>query len=206
MDLRKSAGLRLGALALLLVTAACSGNSLGTLGDIIGAASAPAGGTQQGQLTAEVRAVDTQQRRIQVATQDGQSGWIRFDQNTTVVYRQQQYNVTSLERGDVVLMQVQETSQGELYVSRIDVQQSVQERTGSSTNTNVRQYSGRVGQIDYDRGLFILQTQSGNYTVSLPYNPPRATVDYFRRLRTGDTVNLEATSIGSGRVEIYRFL
>ena len=59
------------------------------------------------------------------------------------------------------------------------------------------QFTGRVGQIDYERGLFILQTQNGNYTVSLPYNPPQATVDYFRRLRTGDNVRLEATSLGT---------
>lgn len=195
-------GARVATLALLLGTAACSGNTLGTIGDVLGGAAAPPAG-REGQLSAEVRAVDTQARRIQVATSNGQTGWVLYDQNTAVIYRQQQYDVSALERGDVVLMQVQETSQGDMYVSRIDVQQSVQERTGGGT---VMQFAGRVAQIDYDRGRFVLQTQSGNYTVSLPYNPPQATLDYFRRLRTGDSVRLEATSLGEWRVEIYRFL
>ena len=191
--------------ALLLTTAACGGNTLGTLGDILGGAMGqPAG--QSGEVRAEVRSVDTQRQEIQVATEQGQTGAVRYDQNTTVIYRQQQYPVTALERGDVVRMQVQETQQGVLYTSRIDVEQSVQERSGTTGSGALQQFAGRVGQIDYDRGVFILQTQSGNLTVSLPYNPPQATLDYFRRLRSGDTVRLEATSIGNARVEIYRFL
>lgn len=195
----------LAALGLALVASACSGNSLGTLGDILGGGGSTGG--QQGQLTAEVRAVDTSRQAIQVTSQEGQTGYVRYDQNTVVVYQQQQYPVTALERGDVVVMQVQEDAQGNLYTARIDVQQSVQERSGQSTGTgSVQQFQGRVGSVDHDRGWFVLQTQSGNVTVSLPYNPPQATLDYFHRLRTGDTVRLEATPIGSGRVEIYRFL
>lgn len=197
----------LAALTVLLATTACAGNSLGTLGDILGGAGGTGGtGARQDQLTAEVRAVNTSQRLIQVATQQGQTGNVQYDQNTVVVYNQQQYPVTALERGDIVLMQVTEDTQGNLYVSRIDVQQSVQERTGQTPGGTVQQLTGRVGQIDQQRGLFVLQTQSGNITVTLPYNPPQATRDYFLRLRTGDTVHLEAIPLGSNRVEIYRFL
>jgi hypothetical protein len=194
-----SGTLRAMPVALVLAAAGCSGNTLGTLGDIIGM---PSGATQTGQLTAEIRQVDPQQERIQVRTQDGQSGYVQFDQNTVVVYRQQQYSVTALERGDVVTMQVQQDSRGNLYASRIDVQQSVQERTG---NTGLLQFYGRVGAIDHSRGLFVLQTQTGNITVSLPYNPAKATRDYFHRLRAGDTVRVEATMIGDDRAELYRF-
>lgn len=192
--------------ALLLTTAACGGNTLGTLGDILGGAVGQPGAQSSGELRAEVRSIDTQRQEIQVATEQGQTGAVRYDQNTAVTYRQQQYQVSALERGDVVRMQVQETSQGALYVSRIEVEQSVQERSGNTGTGALQQYTGRVGQIDYDRGVFLLQTQNGNLTVSLPYNPPQATVDYFRRLRSGDTVRLEATSVGTARVEIYRFL
>jgi exosome complex RNA-binding protein Csl4 len=197
----------LAALALALAGTACGGNSLGTLGDIIGASSAPAGNAQS-QLTAEVRSVDSQRQRIELRTQQGETGWVQYDQNTAVVYRQQQYPVTALERGDVVVLQVQESAQGGAYVSRIEVQQSVQERSGTTggTGADLVQISGRIGQIDHDRGLFVLQGQNGNVTVSLPYNAPQATVDYFRRLRTGDSVRLEAAPLGSGRMEIYRFL
>jgi hypothetical protein len=163
----------------------------------------PSGAQQTGQLSAEVRQVDTQQQRIQVVTQDGQSRYVHFDQNTVVVYRQQQYPVTVLERGDIVTIQVQQDSRGTLYTSRIDVQQSVQERSGSS---GLVQVYGRVSSIDHDRGTLVLQTQSGNVLVSLPYNPPRATLDYFNRLRVGNTIRLEATMTGTNRAEIYRFL
>jgi hypothetical protein len=111
--------------AFVLAAAGCSGNTLGTLGDILGM---PSGAAQTGQLAAEIRQVDTQQQRIQVRTQDGQSGYVQYDENTVVVYRQQEYAVTALERGDVVTLHVQQDARGNLFTSRIDVQQSVQER------------------------------------------------------------------------------
>jgi hypothetical protein len=56
---------------------------------------------------------------------------VLYDQQTVVVYRQQQYPVTALERGDVVNLQLLQTGQNDVYVSRVDVVQSVQERTGA---------------------------------------------------------------------------
>lgn len=190
----------------------CAGTNLGQLGDILGGAMGGmggAGGQQQGQLVVEVQGVDARQQVIAVRTQQGQQGNVLFDQNTIVTYQNQQYPVTALERGDVVAMQVQQTQQGQPYVSRIDVQQSVQERTGQSTGGMGGQYQqmyGRVGQVDHNRGMFQLQTQQGTVVVQMPYNPGPATNDYFRRLRNGDTVRLEGTFIGNGRVELYRFI
>jgi outer membrane biogenesis lipoprotein LolB len=113
--------------AALLLLSACSG--LGSLGDILGSI----GGTgqqqqQQGQMQVEVQQIDTNGQRIYMRTQNGQSGYVRFDSQTQVIYRQQQYPVTALERGDIVVMQVQQISQNELYASRIDVTQSVRDR------------------------------------------------------------------------------
>lgn len=195
-------------LALMLVVAlpACAGNTLGALGDILGGAGMPGSGGQQGQISAEIRQVNTQQQTIQVATPEGQTGNVYYDQNTVVVYRQQQYPVTALERGDLVMLQVQETAQGSLYTNRIDVQTSVRERTGQTGAGAVQQFSGRVSQIDHNRGLFVLQLQSGTVTVSVPYNAPQATIDYFHRLRVGDNVRLEAAPVDAGVVQIYRFL
>jgi hypothetical protein len=195
----------------------CAGTNLGQLGDILGGAM---GGTgqqgQNGQMVVEVQGVDTRQQVIAVVTQQGQQGNVMFDQNTVVTYQNQQYPVTALERGDVVAMQVQQTQQGQPYVSRIDVQQSVQDRNGQGTsggvynggngNAQLQQVSGRIGQIDHDRGMFQLQTQQGTFVVSLPYNPGNATTDYFHRLRTGDTVRLEGTVTANGRMELYRFM
>ncbi|HEX6372369.1 MAG TPA: hypothetical protein VF006_25845 [Longimicrobium sp.] len=192
----------------------CAGTNLGQLGEILGGAMGGVGGAgqQQGQVVVEVQGVDTRQQVIQVRTQEGQQGNVMFDQNTVVTYQNQQYPVTALERGDVVAMQLQQGQQGQTYVSRIDVQQSVQERTGQGGTGTVggsgqmQQVSGRVGQIDHTRGTFQLQTQQGTFVVSLPYNPGNATTDYFNRLRTGDTVRLEGTVTGQGRLELYRFI
>jgi hypothetical protein len=197
----------------------CAGTNLGALGDILGGAMGGMGGAgqQQGQLVVEVQGVDTRQQVIAVRTQQGQQGNVIFDQNTVVVYQNQQYPVTALERGDVVAMQVQQTQQGAPYASRIDVQQSVQERTGQTSGNGtyggtsggmgqLQQLYGRVGQVDYNRGMFQLQTQQGTVVVQMPYDPGPATNDYFRRLRTGDTVRMEGTFTGNGRVELYRFI
>lgn len=195
-----------GALALgaALLLSGCAGNQLG---EIIGAATGQPAADAAGSAQAEIQGVNTQQRTIQVVTQSGQSGSVRYDDRTVVVYRNEQYPVTALERGDIVLLTLQDV-QGTTYVSRIDVQQSVQDRTGSSSSgpSNVMQYTGRVSQVNQTNGTFIMQTTNGNITVSLPYNPPQATLDYFRRLRNGDTVRLEAIPLANARVEIYRFL
>jgi hypothetical protein len=198
--------------ALVAVTAAatmagCAGNTLGALGEVLGTVlSAPAGGGADQRVAVEIRSVDTRQQLIQVATQEGQTGAVRYDANTVVVYQNQQYPVTALERGDLVTMQLQDV-QGSLYTPRIDVQQSVQDRGGAAGGAgSVVQLTGRVAQIDQNAGAFLLQTQQGNVTVALPRNPPQATVDYFRRLRNGDTVRLEAVPVSQTRVEIHRFL
>lgn len=196
--------------ALLTAATGCSGalGNLGALGDILGAAGRQ-DGSQSGQVSAEIQQVDPQRQVIQIRTEEGQTGSVRYDQNTEVVYQQQQYPVTALERGDLVVLQVQRDGQGNLYVGRVDVRQSVQERTGqrSTEAGQLQQLAGRVRQIDHDRGMFELQTQNGGVvTVSLPYNAPQATVQYFQRLRSGDSVRLEGTVLGAGRVELYRFL
>lgn len=198
--------------AAALTLSGCAGTNLGALGDILGGAMGGAGQQgQNGQVLAEVQGVDTNRQLISLRTQDGQTGNVLFDQNTVVIYQQQQYPVTALERGDVGYFQLQQTGQnGGVYASRVEVTQSVQERNGQTTsNTGSGRYQqlyGTVGQVDYNRGWFELRTQQGNATVSLPYNAPSTTVNAFNRLRTGQTVRIEGEVMGNGRVELYRFL
>src|SRR5690606_28743389 len=136
------------------------------------------GGAQQGQVLVEVQGVDARQQAIQVRTEQGESGAVLFDENTVVIYQQQQYPVTALERGDVALMQLQQVDQNRLYTPRVDVQQSVQERTGQTSSGNgLSQLSGEVGQIDQDRRTFELRTQQGVYTVILPENVGAGTLE-----------------------------
>ena len=204
-----SLGRRAAVLLAVLAAPGCAGGNLGALGDILaGAAGLPGGGGQQGQVVAEVQGVDTRQQLIQVRTQDGRSGALLYDQNTVVVYQQRQYQVTNLERGDVVAIQVQQTGQGGAYASRIDVQQSVQERSGRSGDAGGqrRQSSGRVRQVDHQRGWVMLEdTYGGRVTVTLPYNPGSTTVTQFNRLRAGDSVRFEGTQLATDRVELHRF-
>jgi hypothetical protein len=198
------------AAAAVLSLSGCAGTNLGALGDILGGTLGGAGnGQQNGQILAEVQGIDAGRQVIQLRTQEGQTGNVLFDQNTVVVYQNQQYSPTALERGDVAYFQLQQTQQGSTYASRIDVQQSVQDRTGQTTAPGGGQRQelyGTVGRIDYNQGWFELRTQSGTATVTLPYGVGDATRDYFSRLRTGATVRIEGTNLGSGRVELYRFI
>lgn len=195
-----------------LAMAGCAGGNLGALGDILGGAMG-GGGAQQGQILVEIQGVDTRQQVIGVVTEDGRRGNLVFDSNTTVVYRQQQYPVTALERGDVAAIRVQETQQGALYASHVEVRQSVQERSGQAapgtgtTSTGTALYqeaSGTVGTVDTQRGWFELRTTQGTYAATLPANPPAELVRSFNALRTGQNVRIEGVFLGNGRVELAR--
>jgi hypothetical protein len=107
--------------AALLLTSGCS--NLGSLGNVLGSV---LGGqsAQQQQIDAEIQQVDASGGRLYVRTQDGQTGTIRVDSRTQVVYNNQQYPVTALERGDVVRIQLQQTQNNELYATRIEVLRS----------------------------------------------------------------------------------
>lgn len=96
-------------LAALLLTAACgSGGGLGSIGDIIlGSPSS----TQSSDVRGVVDYVDTGSRSITLdvtyvnnlrSTGSNQRGTIYYDSNTRVVYQNQQYAVTDLERGDEI--------------------------------------------------------------------------------------------------------
>lgn len=190
------------AIPISLGLSACAGNlgGLGDIGDILGGAM----GGGQNQVRAEIQSIDSNRQTIDVITEDNRRGSVRYDGNTQVIYRQQQYPVTALERGDIVVMQIQQGTSGETYVGRIDVEQSVQERSGGSGQ--LQTVSGSVSQIDRNQGAFLLRTQQGsNITVTLPYNPASQTVDRFNRLRQGDHVTVEGTFISQSRLEIYRF-
>jgi len=113
------------AAATLVLFAGCS--NMGSIGNVLGSVLGGMGGQrqqQQQQLDAEIQQVDANGGRLYVRTQDGQNGTIRVDNNTMVVFNNQRYPVTSLRRGDVVRIQLQQTQNNELYAARIDVLRS----------------------------------------------------------------------------------
>jgi hypothetical protein len=196
--------------AALLVVSGCA--QAGGIGDILGGVlggQQPVGGTETGAVVAEVRAVDTRNQVIEIRTDDGQNADIRYDQNTRVVYRQQEYPVTALEPGDVVRMNVQRSG-NEYYTQDIQVQQSVQERqgdTGAYDSDELYQFSGTVDQIDQTRGLFTLRARNGEVvTVAMPYNATSSARDRFQRLRRGNSVAVEGRFVAEERIELTRFL
>ena len=195
--------------AALLIAGGCQTGGIGDiLGGVLGGGQQPAGGTEGGAVVAEIRSVDDYNRVIEIRTNDGQNADIRYDQNTRVVYRQQQYEVTALEPGDIVRMDVSRSG-NEYYTRDIQVQQSVQERrgeTGAFDPDALYQLSGNVEQIDYSRGLFALRTSNDEVvTVSMPYNLTSATRDRFERLRRGNSVAVEGRFVGEDRLELTRF-
>lgn len=108
--------------AALIAASGCS--NLGSVGDILGSVLGGQQQRQQQSLDAEITQVDANNGRLYVRTQDGQTGTIRVDNQTQVVFNNQRYPVTSLERGDVVRIQLQQTQNNEMYATRIDVLRS----------------------------------------------------------------------------------
>jgi hypothetical protein len=198
------------AAALTLVSAGCAQTA--GIGDILGGVlggGTPAG-MESGAVVAEVQGIDTNNQVLQFRTEQGQNVNIRFDSRTRVVYQQQEYPVTSLERGDVVRATVSQTNNNEYYTSYIEVQQSVQDRTGGTgsgtVDNRLYQLQGSVDQIDYSRGLFTMRTSNGSIlTVAMPYNPRVADKDRFERIRRGDNVRVEGRYVSQNRLELERF-
>jgi len=123
-----------------------------------------------------------------------------------VVYQQQEYPVTALERGDQVGMRIQQTQQGAAYTDYIIVTQSVQEAGGGGMGSSgLQQAEGRVGWVDANRGQFELRA-SRSVVVALPYNPSSTDVNRFRQLRQGDYVRVQGRLVAQDRLELERFM
>lgn len=194
-------------LAALVAVGGCGGGLGGALGDILlGGAGSPAG--QEGVVTVEVQQVRQAQSDIVVRTQDGQQGSILYDRNTQVVYQNQEYPVTALERGDVVDMRVQQVQQG-YYADLIQVRTPVQERQGTSGTApaqDIYRLEGTIGTIDVSRSMFELNmTQGGTLQVEIPANAPAATHERLREYRTGDYVRVEVRPLDQQRAQLVRF-
>lgn len=196
---------RVTAAALLLASSACS--SAGGLGSILG--SVLGGGTGSGsggnQLSGYIQGVDTRNQRIGVQQSNGQTVVVQYDNNTQVLYNNQNYPVTSLENGDQVTLRVQQLQNGGYYTDVVQVDRSV---TGPSTTQqgNVQLLQGTVRQIDQQNGLFLLDASNGSrVTVSLPQQVSRNDLDRFRNLRVGDYARLYGVYLNNTRVELRQF-
>lgn len=184
-----------GIVPLLLVSTACS-----QLGNVLGGV---LGSPQSNQVSGYIEGVDTRTQQLAIQTSNGQRVVLSYDSQTAVVYQNQQYPVTALERGDQVTARVQQTSNGEYYTDLVQVDQSVT-NTGNASG-NVQSFQGTVGQIDRSNGLFRLDGYNTSVVVSLPYNVRQTDLNTFNNLRVGDRVRLYGVLVNNSRVELRQF-
>ncbi len=189
---------------LLIPAAACSTMSLGTLADVLATGGVYGGGSE---LSGEVRALDTRRQEIEVQPGWGQSQRVEYDGRTVVVYRQRQYEVRDLQRGDLVRIQLDQNRQGVSYASRIELQESTRDPRGDGDERDVRRMDGTVRYVDTRNGSFELEPRGDDqvFLVTLPYAADRALSDRLRRLQRGDRVQIEGYLLNATRIELVRF-
>jgi len=196
-------GRRAAGMAALAALAACSG--VGTLGNVLGSVLGGAGTSGANQVSGVVQGVDTRSQVIGLQQPSGQSVNILYDNQTQVVFNNQQYPVTSLDRGDQVTARIQSTNNG-YYTDLVQVDQPVQGSASSSATGAVQTVAGTVRQIDQQNGLFSLDVNGGaRVIVSMPYSASRADVNRFQSLRAGDYVRLAGVYLNDQRVELRQF-
>jgi hypothetical protein len=194
------------AAAALLFGALSACSQAGGLGSILGSVlGGGMGGGQGSQVSGYVQGVDTRSQQLYLQQPSGQTVTLVFDNNTQVVYNNQRYPVTSLERGDEVTARVQSSNNGAYYTDLVQVDRSVSGSTGGST-ANVQSIQGTVRQVDYNNGLFTLDAQNGyRLTVQLSSNISRSDLDRFRNLRAGDYARFYGAVLNNSRVELRQF-
>jgi hypothetical protein len=192
-------GLRRGAAAALMFASlgACAGSQLGNILGGVG------GGTQSGQLSGTIRGVDTRYQQISIQQSNGQTVPVSYDNQTQVVYQNQNYPPTSLENGDQVTARVQANG-NTYYTDYVQVDRSVTTNNGGSSNLQLVQ--GTVRQIDRRNGLFTIDiNNTRTLTVTVPNNVSTNDVNRFNNLRSGDLVRFYGTFLNNSQIQLRQF-
>jgi exosome complex RNA-binding protein Csl4 len=162
-------------------------------------------GTNGNDVIGEVMNVDTRGRQIDIRADSGRMRTIGYDNNTQVIYRQRNYSVANLERGDYVAVRVQQDRDGRYYADTVTVRESAQDR-GTIGGGRLDRTEGRVEYVDSRRGTFeIRDSRNRLIVVSVPFNAPRSVTDRFNRLRNGDYVRIEGRSVSADRFDLENF-
>jgi tRNA(Ile2) C34 agmatinyltransferase TiaS len=193
-------GRRAAAAGMLAALGACS--AAGGLGNVLGSVLGR-GGSQGSQVSGYVQGVDTRSQIIALQQPNGQPVNLMFDNQTRVVFNNQSYAVTSLDRGDQITARIQNTNNG-YYTDLVQVDQPVQGSTASSSE-NVQSIQGVVRQVDVQNGLFTMDVNQTRLTVSMPYSPSRTDLNRFQSLRSGDNVRIAGVVLNNSRVELRQF-
>ena len=163
-------------------------------------------GTIGNEIVGEVTNVDIRARQIEIRADSGRTTMMRYDSNTQVIYRRQNYPVTNLERGDYVAVRVEQDRDGRYYTDTVTVREAAQDR-GTSGGNRLDRTEGRVENVDSRRGTFeIRDSRNRVIVVSVAFNAQRAVTDRFNRLRNGDYVRIEGRSVSADRFDLENFL
>jgi outer membrane lipoprotein SlyB len=193
---------RVSAAAMIVAFAgACAGNSLGNiLGSVMGGG---AQSGQSGQLSGTIRGVDSRSQQISIQQSNGETIPVYYDNQTQVVYQNQNYSPTALQNGDRVTARIQANGNN-YYTDYVQVDQSIN-GTGSSSS-NLQMLQGTVRQIDRQNGWFTVDVNNYNtLTVTVPYNVSSNDINRFRSLRNGDFVRFYGQYTSSGQVQLRQF-
>ena len=191
---------RSAAAALMVAATACAGNLGNVLGGVLGG-----GGASGNQLSGTVRGVDTRYQQISIQTSNGQTVPVSYDNQTQVVYENQNYPATSLEYGDQITARIQANGNS-YYTDYIQVDQSVNNGSGNVSSGNVQSLQGTIRSVDRRNGLFTVDI--GNYntvTVTMPYNASTNDVNRFNSLRNGDFVRFYGVYTGQSQIQLRQF-
>jgi hypothetical protein len=193
--------MRQAAVAAMMVASlgACAGQLGNVLGGVLGG-----GGAQSGQLSGTIRGVDTRSQQIAIQQSNGQTVPVYYDNQTQVVYQNQNYSPTSLESGDRVTARVQANGNN-YYTDYVQVDQSIG-GSGTASNSNVQLLQGTVRQVDRRNGLFTMDTNNGyTLTVTLPYNVRNTDLNRFNNLRSGELVRFYGIYLNNAQVQLQQF-
>ncbi len=165
------------------------------------------GGQQSSnQLSGSVQGVNTRSQQIGIQQSNGQTIAVSYDNNTQVVYQNQNYSPTSLERGDQVTANIQDNGNGSYYTNYVLVNQSVRGNNTSTQGGNVQTFQGLVGQVNRANGWFTMDDNNvGRVTVVLANGVSRADIDRFNNLRSGDGVRFYGYSTSNSQVSMRQF-
>jgi len=179
---------------LLVVAAAC-----GT----VGGAGPDDRGRAAEDVVGEVLRVELFERELLVRNTYDRVVRVRYDADTPVFYRGQQYQVENLEPGDLVRVDVLGNQEGVLLAQRIDVEQSVQDRGGRvDPPPAIDEIEGEVVRVERLPNLLVVSSpERGTLRIAYSADTPvfyRGEQYAASNLEPGDEVRVEVREDAGG--------
>ena len=197
--------IRLGAASALMLASlgACAGGQLGNiLGSVLGGGAQS--DQQSGQLRGTIRGVYTRSQQLAIQQSNGQTVPVSYDNQTQVIYQNQNYSPTALENGDQVTARIQANGNS-YYTDYVQVDRSVT-GNGAGSSSNLQLLQGTVRQVDRRNGVFTVDVNNNNtLTVTLPQRLSSNDVNRFNNLRSGEFVRFYGTYLNSSQVQLRQF-